>query len=218
MNNLDSVNPGDPCWSTNGKQIAFDCVTPEGGRDIYVIDSEGGLARQLTTDPAWDAYPRWSLDSEWIYFASGRTGSAEIWRVPAEGGEPSQVTTNGGIIPTVSLDGEHLYYAKFPENTIWSRPIADGEETLILDNVDWQLWCLGMRGIYVLNREAEPLPCIRLFEYQSLELTIVAELTEDARRDSLGGGRHVSVAPRDEWFLYQVAAEEADIKLVENFQ
>jgi dipeptidyl aminopeptidase/acylaminoacyl peptidase len=214
--NLDSLATSGPWWSPEGQRIAFNSHTLEGAYDIYVIDLDGGPVRQLTTDPAWDTDPRWSRDGQWIYFDSDRSGRAEVWKIPAEGGEPIQVTTKGGWSVEESLDGEHLYYVKDDERTLWRRPIAGGEETLLLENVERPYWCLGERGVYVLDRDSKP-PCVRLFDFQTLELTLVAELSEDAAVKR-GGGHHISVSPGDEWLVYQTFTWEEDIKLVENFQ
>jgi Tol biopolymer transport system component len=50
----------------------------------------------LTDDAGTDAIPSFSRDGAWIYFSSTRTGRPEIWKIPAEGGQLIQVTTNGG--------------------------------------------------------------------------------------------------------------------------
>jgi hypothetical protein len=165
-----------------------------------------------------DAAPRWSRDGRWIYFNSDRSGRYEIWKVPAEGGEAIQVTTNGGRTVEESLDRKYLYYTKERwEHTLWRRPIAGGEETLLLENVRWQHWDLGERGIYVLYADAKPLPCIRLFDFQSLESTTIAELSEDPQI-CVGGGHQFCVSPGDTWLVYDTVTTEADIKLVENFR
>ena len=54
-----------PLWlrrnaiSPDGKEIAF---TYKG--DIYIVDSEGGRARQITTNSAYDSNPFWTEDGE----------------------------------------------------------------------------------------------------------------------------------------------------------
>jgi hypothetical protein len=185
----------------------------EGRYNIFVVASVGGPARQLTTNGG--ANPRWSGNGQWVYFHSSRSGRSEIWKIPAEGGEAIQVTTSGGSTVAESYDGKHLYYRK--DDALWKRSIEDGDEILLLDNLRGCSWCLGERGVYVLNRKAKPLPCIQLFDDQSLELAIVAVLSEDAA-DTYGAGQQISVSPGDEWLVYQVSSHEADIMLVESFQ
>ena len=83
-----------PLWmrynkiSPNGDKIAF---TYKG--DIYVVDAQGGEARQLTTSSAYDYNPIWSNDGTKIAFATDRNGNFDIYVMPAEGGVACRVTT-----------------------------------------------------------------------------------------------------------------------------
>jgi Tol biopolymer transport system component len=58
--------------------------------------------------PTNEVKPSWSHDGKWIYFSSSRTGAVEIWKIPAAGGEPIQVTRDGGYVAFESLDGKTL--------------------------------------------------------------------------------------------------------------
>ena len=48
--------------------------------------ADGTGQRQLTTDPAWDDEPSWSLDGKQVYFITQRTGNRDIAVVPVDGG------------------------------------------------------------------------------------------------------------------------------------
>ena len=93
-----------PAISPDGKQIAFGY---EG--DLYVVPVEGGAARQLTTNSAYDARPVWSPDGSRIAFMSDREGSRDIYVVSVEGGAAKRVTTRSGV---------EIPYAFLPDNTI----------------------------------------------------------------------------------------------------
>ena len=86
-----------PLWlrysaiSPDGKTIAF---TYQG--DIFTVPSTGGVAKQLTTNPAYDSRPVWSPDGSTIAFASDREGSLDVYVMPATGGTPKRLTTNSG--------------------------------------------------------------------------------------------------------------------------
>ncbi len=86
-----------PVPSPDGRQIAF--VATEysleenrGNADIWIVGSDGGVPRRLTTHPAADNNPVFAPDGETLYFLSGRNGAAQIFALPLAGGEPRQVT------------------------------------------------------------------------------------------------------------------------------
>lgn len=87
----------DPLWmrfpaiSPDGKTVAFSYKG-----DIWTVPANGGQARQITTNPAYDAYPVWSPDSRQIAFASSREGSLDVYVVGKDGGVPRRVTTDSG--------------------------------------------------------------------------------------------------------------------------
>lgn len=92
-----------PRWSPNGREIAFYAYR-SGNRDIWVMPSSGGPARQITAHPAVDWYPVWSPDGQEIAFNAPRDGGG-IWIVPASGAmrvvSPRAVTAQPGH-PTAS--------------------------------------------------------------------------------------------------------------------
>jgi Tol biopolymer transport system component len=134
---------GSPRWSPDGRWLAYDSQDADPQWDIYVIEAAGGQPRRITNHPADDHVPSWSPDGKWIYFGSNRTGSQQIFRVPAAGGEPVQVTRNGGYMALVSPDGKTLYYNKILLGTtpLFAKPLDGGEERQVLDAVqDKDFW------------------------------------------------------------------------------
>jgi dipeptidyl aminopeptidase/acylaminoacyl peptidase len=89
----------DPQLSPDGRYVAFavretDIEADRGRSDLWLIDLRmaGGAARRLTQHPANDTNPRWAPDGSGIFFLSTRSGSSQVWRLPLDGGEASQVT------------------------------------------------------------------------------------------------------------------------------
>lgn len=102
-----------PLWlrdvaiSPDGKTVAF---TYQG--DIFTVPVSGGLARQLTSNAAYDSSPRWSPDGLRIAFASDRNGSDDIFVMPAVGGTPVRITTNSAAeTPLTWLDAHTVLYS-----------------------------------------------------------------------------------------------------------
>ncbi len=95
-------------WSPDGISIIF---ARKG--DIYVVDSLRGFPKQITCEPPVMALrPCYSPDGLWIYFACDRSGSRQIWRMPAGRGSAVQLTTNGEARVIGSADGRLLLYTK----------------------------------------------------------------------------------------------------------
>ena len=77
--------------SPDGTQVAFSYKG-----DIYVVGTQGGRARQVTSNQAYDSDPVWTPDGKQLYFSSYREGSKDIFLVPAEGGTPRRITNYPG--------------------------------------------------------------------------------------------------------------------------
>jgi dipeptidyl aminopeptidase/acylaminoacyl peptidase len=108
----------EPQPSPAGDRVAFvvrttDLEANRGRTDLWVVNADGsGLAR-LTTDPAGDTNPRWASDGKSLYFLSTRSGSSQVWRLPAVGGDAVQVTKLPLDVAslTVSPDGKLLAFS-----------------------------------------------------------------------------------------------------------
>jgi len=131
-------------WSPGEQWIAFDAA-PEGHSAVYVASSGGGAPRKL----ARGYMPLFSATGNWVYFTSKATGRNEIWRVALEGGDPVQVTSNGGLEARESPDGKWLYYSKPALKGIFRRARQGGAETLLPSLQPFErYWDVAADGIY----------------------------------------------------------------------
>ncbi|MBM4027977.1 MAG: S9 family peptidase, partial [Planctomycetes bacterium] len=114
----------DPQVSPDGTSVVFgvrrtDLEANRGRMDLWIVATEGTGLRRLTSHPESDSNPRWGPDSRTIWFLSSRSGSSQVWKISADGGEAQQVTDEplevGNLL--VSPDGRHLAYtmAVFPD-------------------------------------------------------------------------------------------------------
>jgi dipeptidyl aminopeptidase/acylaminoacyl peptidase len=107
----------EPALSPDGKRVAFTVQTVDVEKNIkpkqiYVVPVAGGSPVQLTRDGNDNERPRWSPDSELIYFISDRSGSSQIWVMDNAGGHARQITRlsteAGGLL--VSPDGKKIVF------------------------------------------------------------------------------------------------------------
>lgn len=112
-------------WSPDGRMLVFDSRR-DGQPDIFVVNGEGGPARQLTSSAFAEVAPVWSKDGKWIYYASNRTGRYEIWKIAPEGGQEIQVTRDGAQMPQLSADGRWLYFMRYGESGLWRMALEAG--------------------------------------------------------------------------------------------
>ncbi len=87
----------DPQASPDGSRITFTLRTTDldanrSRLDLWLIGADGTGPRRLTSHPDADMQPRWAPDGGSIFFLSTRSGSSQVWRIRADGGEAEQVT------------------------------------------------------------------------------------------------------------------------------
>ncbi len=115
---------GDPQVSPDGKRCVFTVRTTDldknkGLTDLWMVSTDGGEPKRLTTDPAADVNPRWLPDGSAILFLSARGGSMQVWQLPVDAGEARRITDEpldvGNLV--VSPDGKHIAYSMdvFPD-------------------------------------------------------------------------------------------------------
>lgn len=60
--------------------------------DLWTANTNGGLARRLTTHLGGEAFPSFSPDGKWIAFTGTYDGNTDVYLMPSEGGEPKRLT------------------------------------------------------------------------------------------------------------------------------
>ena len=90
--------------------------TRDGAPDIYVMRADGTNLHRLTRAPAQDSSPNWSPDGSRIYFASDRSGSWRLYRMPVSGTKPAPILTsnsNTAFEPRISPNGSLIAFESF---------------------------------------------------------------------------------------------------------
>jgi Tol biopolymer transport system component/DNA-binding winged helix-turn-helix (wHTH) protein len=206
---------GTPRWSPDGHSIAFDSHTDR-GPGIYVVGAAGGQSKRVNIGVA-SSEPAWSNDGRWFYFTGWIGGVTQIFKVPIEGGEPTQLTTKGGFAPRMpSVDGR-IYYSRDQE--IWSVSLAGGDERRLTgvplrpaEFVD--SWGLSAAGVYFINPDPSR-PSIDFFAFASARIVRVVDMP--GRPAPWSGA--LALSPDGRRLVYsQLDGIASDILLLDNFR
>ena len=119
------VQPGlgqratDPRFSPDSSQIVFISRGNGPYGEVEVADIRSGKVRQLTNDNALALSPAWSPDGGYIYFASSRGGTLNVWKIAATGGRAEQITAGEGDDAQLdaSSDGKRIVFSTWRLNT-----------------------------------------------------------------------------------------------------
>ena len=121
--------------------------------NLWSVSADGGRARQLTSHPGLEIFAEFSPDGTEIAFTGQYDGAEQVYVIPAEGGEPRQLTWYPAQGPLPARWGyDHLVQGWTP----------DGERVLFRSLRD--AWGLGDGRLFTVSREGglpEPLPLPR---------------------------------------------------------
>ena len=134
--------------TTEGRLMRFpdvykDKIVFSYGGDLWLGSVSGGAARRITTHPGLELFPKFSPDGKWIAFTGQYDGNFNVYVVPAEGGEPKQLT----FLPDVESIGERMG----PNNMVITW-FPDSKRILFLSRRDtynaWfgRLFSIGIDG------------------------------------------------------------------------
>jgi tricorn protease len=72
------------------------------GGDLWLASTSGGVARRITTHPGRELFPKFSPDGKWLAFTGQYDGNFNVYVMPAEGGQPRQLTFHQGSAQPLS--------------------------------------------------------------------------------------------------------------------
>ena len=184
-----AVSAGNVTWlrypsiSPDGKSVVFSY-----GGNLYIVDSQGGEAKQITSHHAYDYAPVWSPDGKTIAFASDRFGNFDIYTVSINGGIPERITTNSAKETpwTFTPDGKNILFSALLQDPASSVLFPKGSMT--------ELYSVGVNGgrpVQILATPAE-------------EVSFIGNTDNFLYQDCKGGENiwrkyHTSSITRDIW-------------------
>ena len=85
--------------------------------DLWLVSTSGGIARRITTHPGLELFPKFSPDGKWIAFTGQYDGNFNVYLIPAEGGEPKQLTYAPDVEPVPERMGpNNMVINWFPDS------------------------------------------------------------------------------------------------------
>jgi tricorn protease len=130
----DGMVEAGPFFSPDGSQIAYTAHL-QGGDDVYIIPSTGGIPRRLTWHPAGSIAVGWSPNGKDVLVASAALSHSFFFRlflVHADGsGMPEPLPLPTGFQGTFSPDGRQIAYQPITKwQDAWKRYVG-GQTTPI---------------------------------------------------------------------------------------
>jgi dipeptidyl aminopeptidase/acylaminoacyl peptidase len=232
LTTFDGTSVGLASWSPDGRSLVFDAVDNKNVNDLYVVGADGGPLRRLTNDNRRELNPDWSRDGRWIYYASDASGRPEIWKIPAAGGKPVQLTTEGGMDPRESPDGRSVYFLEFTSgNPFWDSTrvkrvsVDGGGASTVLPGVRLGRWDVTNTGIVFLTGPAGLTPdpatpdAIELYSFEDGRTRRLGELPFPVTSRGRSPLRVLTASPDGRWAVVNHMDHwERDIVVVDNYR
>ncbi len=99
----------------------------EGELWLKPVAASGPYKRLLGPD-AKHLWPMWSPDGAALYYMSDASGSENLWKLPAAGGQPTQIThfTSGRVLfPSIARDGGAIVFER--DFGVWKLDLKSGQ-------------------------------------------------------------------------------------------
>jgi Tol biopolymer transport system component len=108
----------EPAFSHDARRLAFVVRSSGPYGELAILDLGTRSVKTITRDGALAWSPVWSPDDRFIYFASSRGGTTNVWKIPSASGEPEQITAGQGADSDIDLsaDGKRLVFSTFRIN------------------------------------------------------------------------------------------------------
>ena len=132
-------NNNDHVLSFDGRMMAISNHAPEdsGASIVYTVPITGGTPKRITAKgPSY--LHGWSPDGRWLVYVGQRNGDFDIYRISANGGDETRLTTARGLDdgPEYTPNGKYIYFnsARTGRMQIWRmRPDGSAQEQITND-------------------------------------------------------------------------------------
>ena len=121
-----------PHFSPDGKLIAFNS-NRSGNQAVYIVPVGGGSPKRLTWHPSPSIVSGWSTDGKQVLYATSRdnapSGFNRLWKVNADGGPSSMLTSQWAADGSMSPDGKQIVIDRISRWDVEWRHYRGGQNT-----------------------------------------------------------------------------------------
>jgi dipeptidyl aminopeptidase/acylaminoacyl peptidase/CubicO group peptidase (beta-lactamase class C family) len=211
--------PEQPTISPDGTRIVYvlrttDREADRDNRALWQVPVSGTQPRQLTRGTA-DTAPAWSPNGTGVAFLRGDDGPAQLWLLPAEGGEPERLTTLplGAGAPVWHPDGAAIAFTA----PVDLEPGDDTDRPIVADRLDYQADGPGLFGtlrthVHVLDLAGREVRRVTMGDWHADDLAWSPDGTRlafTAARDA-----DADLSYRNAAYVVDAAARDAQPELV----
>jgi len=122
-------------WMPDGKIVYVTEGTDN--TELRIMNADGTDSRPLTSDPYIKDYPAVSPDGNYVFFATRKSGTPDVWRINVDGSNLKQITSgeSADYAPTCSPDGQWITFTSTRSGTngLWKVSVDGGEPVLLTD-------------------------------------------------------------------------------------
>lgn len=173
--------PASFCWSSNGKSFIF---SPQRIHGLYEVSVYGNAPVRKISSIYTD--PHYATDGNSLFARA----HFFIYRVPLLGGNPQEMTEQGGAPITQSRDGRYLYFSQSRMSTTIARlDLQTGHQDELISSLVpgySDAWALGSRGIFFLGQEHN-YPAVRFFNFATDREEHIADFPGDLPQVEMSG-------------------------------
>ncbi len=143
------------------------------GGDLWLVPATGGAAHRITADAGRELFPKFSPDGKWIAFTGQYDGNFNVYVMPAEGGQPRQLTFyQGGAAPLNDRMGTHnevvtwtpdskrvVFLSRRDSPNVWTKRLF----TVSIDGGQPEALALDQSGLASFNADGTKIAYNRIF-------------------------------------------------------
>ena len=96
-------------WLSNGTRLLYEDASA-GSMDLMLLNAEADQTEPWLASEFSERAGRASSDGRWVIYESDRTGTTNIWLRQFPDGAPFRVSSDGGVDPVWSQDGNEIFY------------------------------------------------------------------------------------------------------------